>query len=633
MKKKILISLIMMMVAVSTMSGCELKDKLSGDTEKKVEDQKDSDKNTDIVIDLNDEVQDDNKENNKQKASAYFFNNYLGGTFFVSEDGSIADFVSLDLDNLYVFSCSDKEAFGISYNENGESEIYCYEYESGDRYIIDTHDAYNAQYYNGKVYVTKANFYYDEELCKSSQTYDEYIYEKNAQGKYELVETKLDIMNNDDIESVAFFNGFSFNGRESIDCSFEKYGNVVVNLSNNKGYELVDANGDSTKLELESADSLVARTMDYIIYKGFIVSEEDPDVCDEERVFVYNTKTGENREILDDYYGELIADNTNNIIYYAKDVSKEFNVKEFALYAMDLDDDKEYLIGKYDTPAGYDVECGVTGLSVVDGRVYFADVNDDKTVTLHMAEKVGDEWKDIDTGYRLTAYENDFDEYGEIKYLTNTNVCDKCGEIIDQYYEEYFVLDDRFEHADVINKYLYDKAKVGYDHSLETVMFEAEADDCEYHSSFSYPIPYESTCVRRIEPIGNHYLQIYENSDWYGGGAHGMPSQDYMLFDLSTGEIVSLGDLYAGTQEELDEIVYQKTLEKYKDEPEYFFEYTEDELYENACGKFLLTDTNVEYTEDAIVLYYMPYDMGPFASGFIDIAIPYDELDIHAFQN
>ena len=42
---------------------------------------------------------------------------------------------------------------------------------------------------------------------------------------------------------------------------------------------------------------------------------------------------------------------------------------------------------------------------------------------------------------------------------------------------------------------------------------------------------------------------------------------------------------------------------------------------------------NIEYTNEGIYFHFMPYELGPFASGFISVFVTFDELGIEAFFN
>ena len=73
----------------------------------------------------------------------------------------------------------------------------------------------------------------------------------------------------------------------------------------------------------------------------------------------------------------------------------------------------------------------------------------------------------------------------------------------------------------------------------------------------------------------------------------------------------------------------EKTAEDFDSYEEYeapYFAETRVDVYDQAYEYAGIETSNIELTEDGICLYYMPYEMGPYAAGFIEINISYDEL-------
>ena len=128
--------------------------------------------------------------------------------------------------------------------------------------------------------------------------------------------------------------------------------------------------------------------------------------------------------------------------------------------------------------------------------------------------------------------------------------------------------------------------------------------------------------VSKITYLDEKVLGFEMNGYDYYGGAHGMPWKDNYLFDLETGERLTLGDLVAVTEEELDSIV----VDAYKNngEWEYYWDESENTIIEGIS--YETTDFTV--TEDGLKFYFYPYALASYAQGFTYATVPYDRLGI-----
>ncbi|MCH4886081.1 DUF3298 domain-containing protein [Acidaminobacter sp. JC074] len=120
-------------------------------------------------------------------------------------------------------------------------------------------------------------------------------------------------------------------------------------------------------------------------------------------------------------------------------------------------------------------------------------------------------------------------------------------------------------------------------------------------------------------------LQIDQTWYWYGlGAAHGNYGEATYIYDLSSGESVSLKDLF---KEELD---YHKVLALAMAE----VSENDNRLYvdlstmseEEIINYFKRDDYNFRFYDGGISIYYNPYDIGPYAAGIIDFKINYEDI-------
>ena len=120
---------------------------------------------------------------------------------------------------------------------------------------------------------------------------------------------------------------------------------------------------------------------------------------------------------------------------------------------------------------------------------------------------------------------------------------------------------------------------------------------------------------------------------WYGGGAHGYPTNFQYLFDLQTGKEVSFLDFYNGTEEELKTLAATKAkedCEKSVQEDGYSMYYTDDpdSVYSDAYEYVTLDNNHMVFGKECMFLTFPPYEIGPYASGYIIVEISYEELGI-----
>lgn len=101
--------------------------------------------------------------------------------------------------------------------------------------------------------------------------------------------------------------------------------------------------------------------------------------------------------------------------------------------------------------------------------------------------------------------------------------------------------------------------------------------------------------------------------------AHGMPYKKTPSIDLITGEFYSLKDLFIDGTEWIKEI--NKIIDNMiKTDKQY------DYIFPNAF-KGIKIDQDFYIDEDNIYIYFPPYEIGPYAAGFVTFKIPFKEVD------
>lgn len=108
--------------------------------------------------------------------------------------------------------------------------------------------------------------------------------------------------------------------------------------------------------------------------------------------------------------------------------------------------------------------------------------------------------------------------------------------------------------------------------------------------------------------------------DYNFGAAHGMPIRNYYFIDINTGEFYDLSDLFKEDSDyvtEIDAIIGKQIDEESKKAD---FDYFPDSFKGIAGNQFF------KLTKNALVIYFYPYDIAPYAAGFPEFKIPFGQL-------
>ncbi|MEC0249225.1 WG repeat-containing protein [Paenibacillus chitinolyticus] len=102
------------------------------------------------------------------------------------------------------------------------------------------------------------------------------------------------------------------------------------------------------------------------------------------------------------------------------------------------------------------------------------------------------------------------------------------------------------------------------------------------------------------------------------GAAHGMPSKTYAILNLENGRMYALKDLFKPGSDYV-RILSAIVGRQIKEDPQYAYVFTD-----SYTG--IKPDQPFYVTEDALHLYFFPYDIGPYAAGFPTFTIPFARI-------
>lgn len=237
---------------------------------------------------------------------------------------------------------------------------------------------------------------------------------------------------------------------------------------------------------------------------------------------------------------------------------------------------------------------------------------------------VDDNGQVTDTGLEAVTFHNML--FGDIDYESDVYKLETEDTTYFTSYRENFRFTTSDPGVDKMNEALeqFDKEQASY--ALEGADNAKEyLDEGEWFPGMtcSYDVN-----VMDVREVGKGYYGVDFQMYDYTGGAHGMPYMTYMLFDKQSGAQVTFKDLYQGTEEEFREIVTRYTVQDWKnsqDNYKYYFWESEQDAYD-AIYESTSLDMDVRFENDSVSVVFYPYSIGPYAAGFIEIAIPYEEF-------
>lgn len=168
-----------------------------------------------------------------------------------------------------------------------------------------------------------------------------------------------------------------------------------------------------------------------------------------------------------------------------------------------------------------------------------------------------------------------------------------------------------------INYFYYHMAKISEEY-CRTVLYQSAQDNAQdsgenpfnaYEFIVDFTVTYNQCCI----------LSLYMDTYTYTGGAHGNTIRKSNTWDLETGTLMQLGDVYTLTPESLlnlQESIQQQIAERLQENPGIYFD----------TYRFLLIDTfnaNSFYLLPSHgIIYYQQYDIAPYSTGIPEFSFP-----------
>ena len=280
---------------------------------------------------------------------------------------------------------------------------------------------------------------------------------------------------------------------------------------------------------------------------------------------------------------------------------------------------------------------GISTFRIVNNIIYTMNYNDE-TTNWYAAKASEDGYNFYDTGYQLIVYP--WKEFGEIVAYEKEDYCPHCGIVNFTYYSEGFVPDSSIGCRDkIISKLTEIEDKRSKSWTLNEYVL-SEEHCSEFHAedtnivSDTFTIDFH---INDVKLISSHFLGIYEDGYEYSGGAHGYPYYSQQLFDLNTGDYIEFANIYNGTEAHLKDVVATAAMEDHNRKSEenggysdYFGE-SAKEVYMDVSDYTTINTLLGTFEDDGYHVLFPPYAVGPYASGYIEVVVSYEDLGITLF--
>lgn len=506
--------------------------------------------------------------------------------------------------------------FYVTVNGNNSYRVAAYDPEKHEgKFIWDSNGLYlcTVDLYNDHIYVVTDKYdssydnvrFYETELTRKGDSLDYEVADSPSAG----IISKVSDYN----IQLPFLYRSNYSNQKCITRIFDE-GWFVLAIKDEEVY-MITSEGEIRKLKLENGGGYVN------------VNAYDANFA---YLSWYNDETGDYVQ----YCYDLSADRyeeigvvepllcCNGLFYYSVDESDTYGVFDTHVYAYDPDGGRKMEQYEYVSIPGARQYRGTTGFSVINGQIYIVGVEKRESMWLRVNyDESGASYTDIYCPVRKIGI---FD-YGTIDYSSGIVRCPKCDKPVYKFYFETFSVD-----SGVCLGYKKINEAMSKN-TLDTVLAKKEhyedpenITDCEDHEYEQY-CETEDITIDSVSVLNNKYLTVDTYYYWYAGGAHGMPGIDQYVFDMDTGDQAYAADMFAGTEEDFKVMVANAVVEDYNNNPDrYYIE--KSEVYDTAYEYAGFDSTTIKFMEDGVHVYFAPYSLGPYAMGFIDVVLSYQDF-------
>lgn len=391
----------------------------------------------------------------------------------------------------------------------------------------------------------------------------------------------------------------------------EKFGYLVLRDENYEVVKVDPKSGEEAKLPAELLQMEAYNEGNFLCVAGNKLYLVDSKTLQINKTIQYDNSVS--------YIDVITTDEEYAYVTYVTEDESEHTQKcVFEKVSLETGDrsvifEQEQMVG-----VGAEFSIYLSDIVVKNGYLYYAGAEDYQLYMMRRSlanpseeEKLGEAFYDSgigEVGTIQSYYERTYSRTMPDVLLTETDL-------------EWLQVDEKFAGADKINRYLEEEQNKNIEYENGNVewmeeMIEEYGEDGIFHSSYS-------STLSEIAYFDGRYVSFCQQEYDYQGGAHGMPLWIGLTFDLETGERLSLPDVIANSEEELNSIVTEYFAEYINGNPEEFWEDALDIVRDEICF-----ESDFYLTEDGIKFYFHPYALSSYAAGFPEVTIPYDEFEM-----
>ena len=178
------------------------------------------------------------------------------------------------------------------------------------------------------------------------------------------------------------------------------------------------------------------------------------------------------------------------------------------------------------------------------------------------------------------------------------------------------------------NEEIADKVILNFLNRIDAVQLDANSILAAAQSAY-YPdeewYPYFYQIIYSPSRIDYGVLSLYGTQNSYSGGMHGSVSCVAANYDLTTGDVLTLGSIMHmdATKDDFIQLVIEKldaAAEEYC-----LFDGYEEGVFSRLGGDENLYE-DFYFTSTGLAFFFSPYEIAPYSSGIITVEIPYNEL-------
>ena len=391
----------------------------------------------------------------------------------------------------------------------------------------------------------------------------------------------------------------------------EKFGYLVLRDENYEVVKVDPKSGEEEKLPAELLQMEAYNEGNFLCVAGNKLYLVDSKTLQINKTIQYDNSVS--------YIDVITTDEEYAYVTYVTEDESEHTQKcVFEKVSLETGDrsvifEQEQMVG-----VGAEFSIYLSDIVVKNGYLYYAGAEDYQLYMMRRSlanpseeEKLGEAFYDSgigEVGTIQSYYERTYSRTMPDVLLTETDL-------------EWLQVDEKFAGADKINRYLEEEQNKNIEYENGNVewmeeMIEEYGEDGISHSSYS-------STLSEIAYFDGRYVSFCQQEYDYQGGAHGMPLWIGLTFDLETGERLSLPDVIANSEEELNSIVTEYFAEYINGNPEEFWEDALDIVRDEICF-----ESDFYLTEDGIKFDFHPYALSSYAAGFPEVTIPYDEFEM-----